>query len=270
MTPTEKLYHLNDDFLKSVRNNWFGKTHPEVSKSEYEALAADWFLSSANTNLIGVEQFPYTDAILGCTHYIDSLLIKHHNQIQVLPYEYAYYRFMGVDSTSVGQLTPNIPLIVSLPNWYYADVRPDWSAVLDECADKNIDVHIDMAWITACRDIVIDVGHPAVKSFAMSVSKLSMEWNRIGLRWSRQRTMDSITVFNHYQGQANAAAISCGAYIMQSVPRDYAWNQYRSAHFEVCKKLALTPTRAIHVAHHGNTPVGIADLLLGFSAPVSV
>ena len=73
---------------------------------------------------------------MGCTHYIESLVSKHSWNIQILPKDYAYYQVMGKQPTNPGELTPNIPLIVSLPNWYYGD-RPDWESVLKECEEKK-------------------------------------------------------------------------------------------------------------------------------------
>lgn len=262
-TPTKTLYQLNDQFLQDIRDRWFSQPQPRVSKAEFESAAARWFLSTKINNIVGTEQFPCVDTILGCTHFIDSLLIKYGKNIQVLPGDYNYYNFMGIVPTAQGSLRENIPLIVSLPNWQYADIRPDWAAVLTECEQKNIDIHVDMAWIPVCRDIELDLSHPNIKSFAMSFSKYSMEWNRIGLRWSRQRSMDSITVFNHYQGYANEAAISCGHYILTNLPRDYAWEQYRDQHFAVCEQHGLGASKVIHVAHDDSGVVGIAGLLLG-------
>jgi hypothetical protein len=262
-TPTKTLYQLNDQFLQDIRDRWFSQPQPRVSKAEFESAAAHWFLSTKINNIVGTEHFPYIDTILGCTHFIDSLLIKYGKNIQVLPGDYNYYNFMGIVPTAQGSLRENTPLIVSLPNWQYADIRPDWAAVLTECEQKNIDIHVDMAWIPVCRDIELDLSHPNIKSFAMSFSKYSMEWNRIGLRWSRQRTIDSITVFNHYQGYANEAAISCGHYILTNLPRDYAWERYGDQHFAVCEQHDLRPSKVIHVAHDDSGVVGIAGLLLG-------
>jgi hypothetical protein len=260
--PTEKLHQINDPYLQSLRYNWYHNSQQPVEKSQFEQAASDWFLSSKINNLNGTDQFAYIDTILGCTHYIDSLLIKHGRNIQVLPGDYRYYSYMGIPHTEPGNLVPGVPLVVSLPNWFYTDIRPDWFQVLLECESKNIDIHIDMAWMPVCRDINLNLDHPCIKSFAMSLSKYSMEWNRIGLRWSRSRTMDSITVFNHYQGDVNQSVISCGYYIVNNLARDYAWDTYRSKHFSVCQEHNLEPSRAIHVAYQGSTPVGIAGLLV--------
>lgn len=272
MTPTQRLHHLNDEFLKGLKQSWFDQAHPVVSGSEFLPMAQEWFRSTKRNTLTGWDAFPCVDVILGCTHFIESLLIKHQGRIQVLPGDYAYYGLMGIHGTEPGNLQPGVPLLISLPNWRYADLRPEWSAVLQECEQKHIDIHVDMAWITVSRDIELDLDHPCIKSFGMSLSKYSMEWNRIGLRWSRQRTMDSVTIFNQYQGVPNANLTSCGAYIIQNLPRDYAWDTYQLAHEQACAEHNLLPSRAIHVAHSLDRSQvwGIANLLFGRQTPNSV
>ena len=264
-----RLLHVNDDFLKSLKERWFTQSHPMITGKEFIPIAESWFKSTKLNNLQGWNDFSCVDVVLGCTHFIESLLIKHSNNIQILPHDYAYYGLMGIHGTEVGQLTPGVPLIISLPNWKYTDIRPEWNEVLKECEQKNIDIHIDMAWITVSRDIELDLSHPCIKSFAMSLSKYSMEWNRIGLRWCRQRTMDPVTMFNHYQGCPNSALTSCGAFIMENLPRDYAWNTYADQHYAICKEYNLLPTKAIHVAHsQDHTQVyGIANLFLSSFTP---
>ena len=265
---TQRLYHLKDEFLNSLKQQWFNESHPVVGYQDFIPIAEDWFKSTKINTLTGWNEFPCVDVIMGCTHFIESLLIKHSRRIQVLPNDYAYYGFLGIHGTLVGSLEPGVPLIVSLPNWKAADIRKDWPAVLAECEEKNIDIHLDMAWITVARDIELDLSHPCIKSFAMSLSKYSMEWNRIGLRWCRQRTMDPITMLNHYQGDVNSALTSCGAFVMSQLPRDYAWETYKNKHFEICLEHNLTPTKMIHVAQQNDQVVGIARLLqFNSSAP---
>lgn len=269
MKPTQQLYQLNDNFLQSIRQNWYQNSHKSVSKQHWENTAAEWFLSSKLNSITGLDKFACVDTILGCTHFIDSLLIKTGKNIQVLPGDYKYYSYMGITPTNPGDLQPRVPLIVSLPNWQYTDVRPDWDNVLKECQSKNIDVYVDMAWIPVCRDITLDLSHPCIQAVAMSLSKYSMEWNRVGLRWSRRRSVDSITVFNHYQGNVNEAVFSCGYYIIENLPRDYAWTTYESKYYAVCEQYDLTPSKAIHVAYDQGQPVGINNLLVS-PAPVSI
>jgi len=263
MNPTKKLIPIEDQHFKNLKANWFSQSHQTVDGANFIPVADEWFQSTKINNLAGWSAFPCVDVVLGCTHFIESFILKYGwNGIQILDHEYAYYGLMGKHGTPAGSLKPNIPMIVSLPNWQEANLRKDWPDILKECETKNIDIHIDMAWITAARDIELDFDHPNIKSFAMSLSKLSLEWNRIGLRWSKQRTMDSITIFNHFHGDVNTALTSCGAYMINNIERDYLWNHYGKNHYHVCTNLNLKPTKIIHVAQQELSVVGISELIL--------
>ena len=262
----EKLYPVADTHMRALKENWYNKSQIRVSNDTFVQLADEWFKSTRINNLHGWDLFPCADIILGCTHYIESIVMKYGwDGFQVLPEDYAYYGLMGKFGVEAGNLMPNVPLIISLPNWKYSDIRPEWADVLTECEKKNIDIHIDFAWITTAKGIEIDLGHPNIKSFAMSMSKYNMEWNRIGLRWSKQRTMDSITIFNHYYGNVNNGSVSCGAYMLKNIPRDYVWDTYGTQYDHVCEKYNLIKTKLLHVARvPGNEyPNGIGHLLTG-------
>jgi hypothetical protein len=125
-----------------------------------------------------------------------------------------------------------------------------------------------MAWIITARDIALDLNHPCIKSFAMSMSKYSLQWSRIGLRWSRQKSMDSVTIFNNYYHQTNTVMTSVGAYFIERLDRDYAWNTYGNRHYDLCKSLELLPTKIIHLAQDPVTKKSLGiGIMLGESTP---
>lgn len=266
---TKKLYPVSDAFLRGLREQWLGNTQKLCAHQDFINVADEWFRSSKVNNIQGWQEFPCRDVIMGCTHFIENFVQKHGwDGMQVLPEDYAYYSLMGKMPRSAGDLEPNKPLIVSLPNWRYADLRPEWPDILVECEEKNIDIHIDFAWITTARGIDIDLSHPCIKSFAMSMSKYDLQWNRVGLRWCRQRTMDSITLFNHYYSDANSILSSVGVFMAERIPRDYGWNTYGDQHFDCCSQLNLLPTKLLHVAHSmDRTQVLGIGRLLGESTP---
>lgn len=266
---SEKLVPIKDSLLSRLENSWYAGPQRSVSNAAFVPMADEWFKSTRLNNLQNWNQFPCADVIMGCTHFIENLVVKHGlDGIQILPEEYAYYGLLGKHGTCAGNLEQNKPLIISLPSWRYADLRPEWPDILKECEEKNIDIHIDFAWLTVARNIDIDLGHPCIKSFGMSMSKYALEWNRVGLRWCRQRTMDSITMFNHYHGNPNNNVISCGAFMMQNIPRDHGWITHGKQHYNICAELDLVPTKIIHVALNSVTgmPCGIGRLF-GESAP---
>lgn len=260
----EKLIPILDKYMWELKKRWYADWHQQVTKDRFVSMADEWFKSSKLVNIHGWAEFPCADVIMGNTHYIESFIMKQGwDNFQVLPEDYGYYGMMGKFGTEAGNLTPNMPLIVSLPNWKYADIRPEWDDVLKECEEKNIDIHIDFAWLTTSRDIDFDVGHPCIKSFAMSMSKYNMQWNRVGLRWTKQRTMDSVTMFNHYYGDVNSGIMSCGAYMIAKLPRDYAWDTYGEKYDTLCDNHNLIKTKIIHTVKipGDDYPKGVGHLL---------
>ena len=262
---TKKLIPIEDKFLQSLKVDWFSQPHQVVNYTQFIPLADEWFRSTKLNDLQGWNKFPCVDVIMGCTHFIESFVLKYGwDGMQILPGEYLYYSLVGgKHGTKIGELTPNIPLIISIPDWRSADIRTEWPILLKECELKNIDIHIDFAWITAARDINLDLDHPCIKSFGMSASKYALQWNRIGLRWSRQRTADAITMFNHYHGDVNTNLTSCGAFMLNNIPRDYTWNTYGEAHHDLCRELNLNPSKLVHVAHANDysAVLGIGQML---------
>ena len=239
------LHPIEDEHLSSLKKSWYKDPQQPIKHDDFVDKASTWFRSTKINDLHGWDKFPCIDVIMGCTHFIESNVSKHKWNIQILQNEYAYYTVMCKQHTEVGKLEPGKPLIVSLPNYYYGD-RPDWEQVLKECEEKDIDIHIDCAWLTAARGFKFNFDHPNIKSFAMSMSKYNFTWNRIGLRWSRQRTMDSCSLISA-QKKYNELTTACGAFMMDNIPRDYGWEKYGDLGKKICKKLDLTQTMFCYV-----------------------
>lgn len=262
---TKSLSPINDMFFVSLREKWFADSHKEVNRLDFINLADEWFKSTKINNIIGWEEFPCIDVTMGCTHFIESFILKNSlDNIQVLNSEYAYYSLMGKHGTELEDLKPNVPLIISIPDWHNGDIRPEWPELLQHCEQKNIDISIDFAWLTMARDIEIDLSHPCIKSFGMSMSKYALNWNRVGLRWCKQRTMDSITILNeYYQKDNNSTLLSCGAFMIENIQRDYVWNTYGDLNAEICEQINAIPTKCIHVVKlpDDNSSYGIGKML---------
>lgn len=251
------LYPIHDEHLSDLKRAWYEQSQKPVGHEEFIDKASSWFKATKINNLQGWDKFPQVDVIMGCTHFIESLVSKNKWNIQVLGKEYAYYSVMGKQHTEPGNLQPGVPLIVSLPNYFYGD-RPEWQEVLKECEQKEIDIHVDCAWITAAKGFNFDFDHPNIKSFAMSMSKYNFIWNRIGLRWSRQRTMDSCTLISTKR-KYNELTTACGSFMMDNISRDYGWEKYGESNQQICDKLGLDPTMFFYVVkdkNHGLYSIG--------------
>ncbi len=246
-TVSKVLYPIEDEYLSNLKNNFFAKEQKQVSAKEFKLLANDWFQSSKLNNVSGWDKFPYIDIMLGCTHFIESTCLRYGWNIQHIPNEYSYYSLNGQRPTEIENLKENTPLIISLPTWQYCNVHPDWDEILKIAEQRNIKIHIDGAWFQSARNIDFDFDHPAIQSFGMSIGKgIDLQYNRIGLRWSRQKSIDSITIMNQYD-QIHHTAITCGAYIMENVDKDYAWNHYAEANKKIADKNGLMQTNSCHV-----------------------
>ena len=245
------LAHVQDPKILQLKDDFFAQKQNTVSKNEFINTAKEWFLSTKINQLNVPNTFKDLDIIIGCTQYIETICLKNSWNIQVLPNEYAYYTVWGKRSTLPGELKEGVPLIISLPNWRFGPY-PDWDKILKECEQKNIDIHIDCAWLVCAKDITIDFDHPNIKSFAMSLSKYIGSWNRIGLRWSKQRAMDTITMFN-LQGKWNDALTAVGHHYMQNIDRDYGWKKYHLQYNHLLQKYDLRGGNFYYVAHDKET-----------------
>ena len=256
------LYPIEDEYLSNLNYNFFAIKHKQVKPNEFIGQANEWFQSTKLNNLSGWDKFTYMDIMLGCTHFIEATCLRHGWKIQHIPNEYLYYSVNGKRPTEIDQLKENIPLIISLPIWEYCDIHPEWDKILKICEERNINIHIDGAWFQSARNIEFDFDHPNIKSFGMSVSKgVDLQWNRIGLRWSRQKSIDSITLMNQYD-QIHHTAITCGSYIMNNVEKDYAWNKYGEANKQIAELNSLQQTNSCHVLkNNDNNLWGIGKII---------
>ena len=261
---TQTLHLISDPLIQQAKQEWYANNHSHrlISNKKYIQIADDWFKSTRLNSLDNWDKFDCVDATIGCTHFIEAFVLRHGwNGFQILVDEYNYYTLMGKEGVEIKDLQPNMPLIISIPNWKNQYVYSKWEEILRECEYKNIDIHIDFAWIAISKNVEIDLGHPCIKSFAMSTSKLDMTENRIGLRWSKQRHMDSITMFNRWQPGVNANLMSFGAYFMQQISRDHGWNYHSNNYDIICDTLGLEKTIFVNVAKDNGHPVGVAKIL---------
>lgn len=280
---TDRIYPLIDKkievLLDNIHKKKFVKSFPLVDNSidfvndSYKSSMFDdftnkfeyWLDYSRRNKIIGFNKFKRTDIILGCTQFIDNLYMKHGVQsIQILEGEYKYHTrlYSGLTPVRVGSLHPRKILIISAP-FPNGSMHRQWDSILDECFQKNIKIHIDGAWITAAKNVNLNLHHPCIESIGISLSKgygLS-GWNRIGLRWTNDDTSDSITLMNEYH-QTSTIPVQIGSYMLDNLLNDHLWNKHEANYHKICADFDLSPTDTIHVALQKNGNVcGIAPLL---------
>jgi hypothetical protein len=248
---------------QTIQHLLAGNWQPDTSDSIYDQFkdkCEKWIFDSTENCLVGQVEFTRKDISIGCTQFIDNLYMQ--GPVQVLYNDYRYHSRLGLAFIkSVGSLIPDIPLIIALPFPSTGDIHTDMDEILNECLIKKIPVHIDGAWISCSRNIKFDFSHPAISSFAISLSKgLGLGWNRIGLRWTRSLKPDSITIMNDFRMNCRVLTM-VGLHFIDHFPSDYFWKTYGHLNAKVCRDFDLTPTPSIHLAMRNNQPVGISSLI---------
>ena len=260
----ERPQPLSDNRIEQLQKDVLsGKIDKDITDQVYDNFKNEtesWILNSSLNVLIGLKEFSRKDIIIGCTQFIDNLYMQ--GPVQVLHNDYRYHQRLGYAYfKDVGSLIPDIPLIIAMPFPQIGAPHQDIEEILDECIKKNIDVHIDGAWISCCRDINFNFNHVAIRSVGISLSKgLGLGWNRIGLRWTRESKADSISIMNDFN-MNNRALSMIGLHFIRNLDPDYLWNTHAERYYKVCQDFNLTPTKSIYLALKDGHPVGVSPLI---------
>ena len=219
-----------------------------------------WLLTSKLNKITGLDNFNRVSVINGCTQFIDNLYMQ--GAVQTVTNDYRYHQRLELGVIKdVGRLIPGIPLIIAMPFPGIGDVHTNMKEILDEAQDKGISVHVDGAWLSCCREIDFDLSHPSIESVGISLSKgLGLGWNRIGLRWTKSKDFDAITIMNDFNMNLKAPAM-IGLYFLRNLSQDYLWNTHGEQYQKVCADFGLTPTKSIHLALRDSSPVGVSPLI---------
>ena len=239
----------------------------------YDVFKEEFHTWIQKLTLTGFDAFPKKDICIGCTQFIDNLYMSYGpNGLMIFEGDYKYHwrlnndiKYVTLENIAYLSLNPDgsrKPLLIAMPFPTVGDIHCDMDQILSRCYELNIDVHIDGAWISCSRDIIFHFNHPAIKSFAISLSKgLGLGWNRIGIRYSRSSLNDSISLMNDFNMNCRSLAW-IGLHFIRSLDPDYFWQKYGDAYYKICKDFELIPTKTIHLAknQHG-TSFGVRPLL---------
>lgn len=246
--------------IQDILNGKIDKTITDKVYSDFKTEMQQHIISSTLNQISGLENFNRVDIINGCTQFIDNVYMS--GPVQTIKNDYRYHERLGYSFIKqVGQLIPNVPLIIAMPFPQIGEKHSDMDEILYECKLKNIPVHIDGAWITCCKDTVFDLNNDVIHSIGISLSKgLGLGWNRIGLRWTRQFKQDSITIMNDFRMNNRVLSI-IGLHFIRNFPVDYLWKTYNDVYYKVCEDFNLTPTKSIYLALKEGHPVGLSPLI---------
>ena len=252
--------HIESEIQKILHGNWDHDITDQVY-TDFKQECEEWIFNSKLNNLKGIDTFTRKDVIIGCTQFIDNLYMQ--GPVQVLRGDYRYHERLGLAYVKdVGSLIPSIPLIIAMPFPSIGAPHQDIGEILEECRIKNIHVHVDGAWLTCSRSISFDFNHESIRSVGVSLSKgLGLGWNRIGLRWTKERINDSISIMNDFHME-NRMPIMVANYVLDNVSVDYLWKTHGHVNRKICKDFNLTPSNAIHMAFkQDGTFVGLSPLI---------
>jgi len=246
---TDGLSPLSDSFTEKLRNKC--DVDVNVNYDEFKIKASQWLLASNHRTIHGLDSFPNLDIIMGCNHFIDNILIMNgKNNIQIFEHDYGYYKKINpeIEYVTVETLQPNKPLLMSFPFTGCLGIPKNFAEIIEACNRLDIDLHLDGAWMPAAFGIDCNINQPCIKSFAMSFSKaIDLPWNRVGIRWTKESSVDNITLFNERK-MIPHCTLGVANYFMDNTTVDYFIDKYHSKYMDICRSLKLRPTNIIHAA----------------------
>jgi len=263
---TQSKHQIEDKELISYMNTFLLDNYRNLNMDDIKEKISNSILQNPSNNLTGYHKFKNKEFCIGVTQFIDNLIMKYGlENIQILEHDYSYYQRLNpnIIFADVGNLKPNSILLMSMPFAGHCDVHNQMEEILEECNQKNIDVHLDCAWLTCAEKIKFNFDHPCIKSFASSLSKCyTLDWNRIGIRWSKTiDESDSITIFNKFN-MYNKSLCMIGYHALKKYPINYYWKKYRDFYYDGCRKTFTFPTKIIWLSKDVNgSLVGVSRLI---------
>ena len=260
---TERPQPLVTNQIESmIQDVLSGKLDTDISDLVYinfKKEMTSWVLKSKLNRITGLDNFNRVDIVNGCTQFIDTAYMN--GPVQVLAGDYRYHARLGNWYTHPGFLSAEKQLVIAWPFPSTGDTHTQMKEILDEAGDKGISVHVDGAWYTCCRGIDFDVSHPSIRSVGISLSKgLGLGWNRVGLRWTKSKDADAVTIQNDFNMNLRAP-VMIGLHFIRNLPPDYLWNECGENYYKICRDFNLTPTKAIYLALKDGHPVGVSPLM---------
>lgn len=265
--------YSNDKELLRARVNFFQNKNNTTTK--YIASTYNDFISSFEQSLAkhqfvtvnGLDLFKQKDVIIGCQHFIDQLIMTHGlDNLQLFEGGYNYYKRLDpkLKYVTVDTMEPGKPLILEHPFPRFGDSHVNYNEIISKANKTGIDVYLDCAWLPTAWGIDLDLTEPCIKGVCMSLSKpLGLHWSRIGVRWLKEHTYDTIAIENEFL-MVSFPNIMTGMYYLDKFPMDYLVKKYKNTYYELCDKQKLTPTKNIMTAtiKKTNKMVGVAHALL--------
>lgn len=266
----ERPQPMYDNTINKLYDRFYhdNPVHNSNLFDDFKQVFIRWLDDHKLNKITGYKKFEQLDICIGCTQFIDDLYQRcGNNGIQILENDYKYHWRLNpdIEYVTIDTLDPGRELIIAMPFPYYGDVHPQMNELLDRCVELKIPVHIDAAWLSCCRDIEFNFDHPAIATFAISLSKGGLGGNRIALRFARKRPLGAITIMNDFNMNCQSL-VWIGIKFMQEVGPEYFWRTYEKEYYQVCKDFSLETTKAIHLARKNGAPIGVRPVIRALKA----
>ena len=262
----------NDKGLLSLRINFFKNQENETMK--YVTQSYEDFISAfeksieANKSITikGLDTFVQKDVIVGCNHFIDQLIMTYGlNGIQQFG-GYNYYKRLdaNVQNATLETLDKEKPLIMEYPFPSNGGPHKQHNEIIEKCNQLGIDVYLDCAWLPVSWDMDLDLSQSCIKGMAISLSKCyGLHWSRIGVRWLKNSTHDSIFLQNKHK-MISFPSVMLGKYYLDRLPMDYLVDKYKQKYYDMCEYFEHTAGNTIMISHSNDKQeiYGIANCLL--------
>jgi len=221
---------------------WLSKPGYFEVRHQYLADIHNWIMSSKRNTVKGLTRFKYRDMINGTTQAFDEAYYRYSNRrLRILRGEYAYHKrvvkdfvFLDDENGNYIPIEENDWVITSYPFCGNGNIPPHFDQLQDDCLEKNVPLLLDCAWFGTCRDITIDVYHPAITEVCFSLTKgIGLGNIRSGIRYSNYEDNLPIRQQNDYNHLPLGAA-QVGIWQMQKFGPDYIPNKYEKIYEHLC------------------------------------
>ena len=234
---------------------WLSKPGYFEVKHQYLADIHNWIMSSKRNTVKGLTRFKHRDMINGTTQAFDEAYYRYSGKrLRIFRGEYAYHKRVVKDFVFLDDKDGNyIPVedndwvITSYPFCGNGNIPLHFDQLQDDCLEKNVPLLLDCAWFGTCRDITIDVYHPAITEVCFSLTKgIGLGNIRSGIRYSNYEDNLPIRQQNDYNHLPLGAA-QVGIWQMQKFSPDFIPNKYEKIYEHVCKFNNLKSTNCMMI-----------------------
>ena len=127
---TAELPTVATPYLKSLHDG--ATPHYDQNFEQLQKIfisEADRYFQATHLNTIaGLDAFAVREAIIGCNHAIDSLIMQHGiDGLQIFEHDYKYYQRLDpvISYAKPGQLASSKPILMAMPSPGYLGLHPN-------------------------------------------------------------------------------------------------------------------------------------------------